>query len=333
MLKNTIYISRIFFSMLAVFLDKKTFNSHCSLEPILKSVDNLTCFDTTTENQIINRCKNADIIVTNKVILSESTLKKLPKLKLICIAATGTNNVNLKAAARLNIAVTNVAGYAKKSVAQYVFAQILEYYSQTSHHNKNVEDGLWSKSDTFCVLGNPITEVANKTIGIIGYGDLGSSVEKIALAFGMNVLIAERNDVEHIRENRHSFKDVCKQSDIITLHCPHTQSTESLINQESLNLMKPSAMLINTARGAIIDNKALLNALTNKTIAYAVLDVLDCEPPSSDHLLLTNQTSNLKITAHIAWASIEAQSRLLHLVALNIKAFIDNKSVNRVESI
>lgn len=318
--------------MRAVFLDKKTFNSTCSLEPIIKSVGNLTSFDTTTESQIINRCKNAEIIITNKVTLSESTLKQLPKLKLVCIAATGTNNVNLQAAARLNIAVTNIAGYAKQSLAQYIFAQILEYYSQTTHHNKNVERGLWSKSDTFCVLGNEITEIANKTIGIIGYGDLGSSVEKIALAFGMNVLIAERNDAQHIRESRHSFNDVCKQSDIITLHCPQTPSTENLINQESLKLMKSSAMLINTARGAIVDNQALLNALTNKSIAYAVLDVLDCEPPSSDHPLLNNQPSNLKITAHIAWASKEAQSRLLNLVAENIKAFINNKNVNRVES-
>lgn len=318
--------------MRAVFLDKKTFNTNCSLESILNGVDNLTSFDTTAKNQIINRCKNAEIIITNKVILSESTLKQLPKLKLVCIAATGTNNVNLQAAARLNIAVTNVAGYAKQSLAQYIFAQILEYYNQTTHHNKNVEHGLWSKSDTFCVLGNEITEIANKTIGIIGYGDLGSSVEKIALAFGMNVLIAERNDAKHIRENRHSFNDVCKQSDIITLHCPQTPSTENLINKESLKLMKPSAMLINTARGAIIDNQALLNALTNKSIAYAVLDVLDCEPPSSDHVLLNNQPSNLKITAHIAWASKEAQSRLLNLIAENIKAFINNKKLNRVES-
>lgn len=306
--------------MLAVFLDRKTFNSNCTLDPIINSVSELICFDTTTENQIINRCIYADIIIINKVILTEKTLEKLPKLKLICIAATGTNNVDLQAAARLNITVKNVAGYAKQSVAQYIFAQILEYYNQTTHHNKSVEDGLWSKSDTFCVLGNPIIEIADKTIGIIGYGDLGKSVEKIALAFGMNVLIAERNNVDNIRENRHSFEEVCKQSDIITLHCPHTPSTENLINQESLKLMKPSAMLINTARGAVINNQALLNALINKTIAYAVLDVLDCEPPSSDHLLLTNQTSNLKITAHIAWASNEAQS-LLFLLTRKIIVF------------
>ncbi|WP_076420208.1 D-2-hydroxyacid dehydrogenase [Colwellia sp. UCD-KL20] len=317
--------------MHAVFLDKKTFNSSSSTESINKQVNQLVCFDTTAPNKIIERCINADIIITNKVILSEKILKQLPQLKLICIAATGTNNVDLKAASRLNIAVTNVAGYAKQSVAQYVFSQILEYYNQTTHHHQNVENGLWPESDTFCVLGNPITEIANKTLGIIGYGDLGSSVEKIALAFGMKVLIAERNDAKHIRESRHSFEYVCKHADIISLHCPHVPSTEHLINAHSLALMKPSAMLINTARGAIIDNSALLDALNNKIIAYAVLDVLDCEPPPPNHMLLSNQPENLKVTAHIAWASNEAQSRLLDLVAQNIKAFINNKRVNRVD--
>jgi glycerate dehydrogenase len=316
--------------MRAVFLDKKTFNSNCSLENIVSTVDELICFDLTTNDEIVPRCINADIIITNKVVLNEYTLSQLPQLKLICIAATGTNNVDLKAAKKLNIAVTNAAGYAKQSVAQYVFAQILEYYNQTIHHHKNVENGLWPKSDTFCILGNEIIEIADKTIGIVGYGDLGSSVEKIALAFGMKVLIAERNDARNIRENRHSFEYVCKHSDIITLHCPHTPATEHLINKDSLNLMKPSAMLINTARGAIIDNHALLNALKNKTLAYAVLDVLDCEPPPPNHELLNNQPDNLKITAHIAWASNEAQLRLLNLVAGNIKSFINNKHINRV---
>jgi len=317
--------------MRAVFLDRKTFSAHCSLNAIENIVDDLTCFDTTTPEQIVSRSINADILLTNKVVINEETLQKLPNLKLICITATGTNNVNLQAAARLNIAVTNVAGYAKQSVAQYVFAQILEYYNQTNHHNNNVDKGLWSESDTFCVLGNPITEVANKTIGIIGYGDLGASVEKIAQAFDMKVLIAERHSAKHIRENRHSFEEVCQQSDIITLHCPYTPSTEHLMNETSLQLMKPSAMLINTARGAIIDNQALLTALKNKTIAYAVLDVLDCEPPPADHLLLVNQPTNLKVTAHIAWASHQAQLRLLNIVAQNIEAFLNKQSMNRVE--
>jgi len=309
--------------MYAVFLDKKTFSitDTSSIESITKQVSKLVCYDTTTTNKIIERCENADIIITNKVVLSEATLKQLPQLKLICVTATGTNNVDLTAASQLKIAVTNVAGYAKQSVAQYVFAQILEYFNQTTHHHNNVEKGLWPKSHTFCVHQNPIVEIANKTIGIIGYGDLGKRVEKIALAFDMKVLIAERNDAVAIRDNRHSFEYVCQHSDIITLHCPQVKATEQLINSHSLALMKPSAMLINTARGAIIDNQALLHALKNRTIAYAVLDVLECEPPPADHILLSHQLNNLKITAHIAWASNEAQQRLLNSVAQNIKAF------------
>ncbi len=316
--------------MRAVFLDQKTFNQNISLSAIESEVTSLECYPTTDENTLFERCINAEIIITNKVVLNEDTLKSLPSLKLICITATGTNNVDLIAAKKLNIAVTNVAGYAKQSVTQYVFSQILEYFSQTTHHHKNVENGLWSKSETFCALGNEINEVADKTIGIIGYGNLGATVETIAKAFGMNVMIAEREGSQTLRPNRHSLTDVLQQSDIITLHCPHTPETEHLINQQTLSLMKPSAMLINTARGAIINNNDLLNALTNKTIAYAVLDVLDCEPPPSNHILLVNQPKNLKITAHIAWATNQAQQRLLELVGENISHYKQGKQRNRV---
>ena len=318
--------------MRAVFLDRKTFNSNMPFNMIEEEVDELICYDTTTDEQIIERCKNTDIIITNKVLLNKNILQQCPKLKLICITATGTNNVDLTAAKTLKIAVTNVAGYAKQSVAQYVFSQILEYYSQTSHHHQNVEQGLWQASNTFCLLKNNITEVSDKTLGIIGFGNLGASVETIAKAFGMKVLIAERRGANVIRENRHSFEGVLQQSDIITLHCPETPATQNLINKNTLSLMKPSAMLINTARGAIINNNDLLTALINKKIACAALDVLDCEPPPPNHILLVNQLPNLKITAHIAWASTEAQIRLLTLVAKNINVFKNGKRFNRVES-
>jgi len=317
--------------MKAVFLDRKTFNHNLSLSTIEQQVNTLTCYQTTTPEQILQRCADADIIITNKVVLNEQIIKQLPNIKLICITATGTNNVDLIAAKKLGIAVTNVAGYAKQSVVQYVFAQILEYYNQTSHHNKNVEQGLWPKSDTFCLLANEITEVADKTLGIIGYGNLGRTVAVIAKAFGMKVMVAERQGVNSPRENRYLFEDVLKQADIVTLHCPQTPETEHCINKATLQLMKPTAMLINTARGAIINNTDLLEALKNKTIAYAVLDVLDCEPPPEDHLLLQNQPVSLKITAHIAWATNEAQLRLLTLVGKNISGFKQGKLLNRVE--
>ncbi len=318
-------------TMRAVFLDKKTFDPTLSLSGIEQVLTELHCFDTTPTEDIVKRCLNADIIITNKVLLSEQILKQLPQLKLICITATGFNNVDIKAAKALGIAVTNVSGYAKQSVAQYVFAQLLEYYSQTTHHNSNTEQGLWQKSDTFCYLGNTISELAGKTLGIIGYGSLGQSVATIALAFNMKVVIAERPNTTIIRDGRMAFDEVLTQSDVISFHCPQTPETTGMINSQLLKKMKTSAILMNTARGALVNNSDLLNALENEDIAYAILDVLDQEPPPADHLLLTAKLPNLKITAHIAWASIEAQQRLLELVAQNILAFSKNVRCNRVD--
>lgn len=317
--------------MHAVFLDQQTFNAKISLANIEAQTSSLTYYQTTQPSNVIERCFTAEIIITNKVILCAKILAQLPQLKLICIAATGTNNVDIAAANSLGIVVTNVSGYANNSVAQYVFAQILAYYSKTHHHNNNTEQGLWQSSPTFCYHGNGSTEVAGKTLGIIGYGSLGQSVAKLAAAFGMNILIAERQNSEQIRSSRTNFNDVVKKSDIISLHCPQNAETEHLVNQEFLAEMKPNSMLINTARGALIDNQALCNALKSKTIAYAVLDVLEQEPPPEEHLLLNAKLDNLKITAHIAWASFEAQQQLINLIAENISAFQQGNIVNRVD--
>ena len=318
--------------MQAVFLDRQTFDNKILLTHIKQHTDALTCYQTTQPADTVSRCQNAEIIITNKVVLSAKILEQLPKLKLICIAATGTNNVDIKTATSLGIAVTNVSGYANHSVTQYIFSQILEYYSQTSHHHKNTEQGLWQTSPTFCYHGNGINELAGKTLGIIGYGSLGHSVARLAKAFGMKVMIAERKSASKIREGRNSFTRVLQSADIISLHCPQTIETEQLVNDYFLQEMKSTAMLINTARGALIDNQALINALTNEKIAYAVLDVLEQEPPSRDHPLLGCDLPNLKITAHIAWASFQAQQRLIELIADNILAFKQERSVNRVDN-
>ncbi|MFB1015236.1 MAG: NAD(P)-dependent oxidoreductase, partial [Alteromonadaceae bacterium] len=214
----------------------------------------------------------------------------------------------------------------------YIFSHILEYDSQPSHHHKNTEQGLWQTSPTFCYHGNGINELAGKTLGIIGYGSLGQSVARLAKAFGMKVMIAERKSASKIREGRNSFTRVLQSADIISLHCPQTIETEQLVSDYFLQEMKSTAMLINTARGALIDNQALINALTNEKIAYAVLDVLEQEPPSRDHPLLGCDLPNLKITAHIAWASFQAQQRLIELIADNILAFKQDRSVNRVDN-
>jgi glycerate dehydrogenase len=324
--------------MHAVFLDSQTFSSNISFSAIERQISSLICYSTTSPDQLFERCQSADIVITNKVVFTDELLAKLPQLKLICIAATGYNNIDIEAASKHNIAVTNVSGYAGNSVAQYVLAQILEYYQQTCHHNINTEQGHWQQSETFCYHGNAITELAGKTLAIVGYGSLGKSVVNLAQAFGMRILISERptisSDNVEIRQGRVSFEDAITQADILSLHCPQTADTTNIINACVLAKMKPTAMLINTARGALVNSNDLLNALKTKQIAYAVLDVLEQEPPPADHPLLRalqdKALSNLKITAHIAWASSEAQQRLIELLSDNIAAFKNDKKLNRL---
>jgi len=315
--------------MQAVFLDQQTFSSSISLTSIESQVSQLNGYANTTDEKIIERCQSADIIITNKVLLSESVLKQLPQLKLVCIAATGMNNVDLSAAKALGITVNNVSGYSQASVSQYVFAQMLAYFNNTSHHNKNTEQGHWQKSPTFCYHGKGSQELAGKKLGIIGYGNLGQAVANIAQAFGMEVLIAERPNATNIREHRESFINVLKQADVLSLHCPQTAETENIINSESLALMKTSALLINTARGALVNSNDLLYALKHNIISHAILDVLEQEPPLPNHPLINalahNDINNLSLTAHIAWASIESQQRLINLVAANIQNFTQSR--------
>jgi len=321
----------------AVFLDSKTFSSNISFATIEQTVTTLTCYQTTTVEQVIERCKNADIIITNKVVLTAEMLVQLPQLKLICIAATGYNNIDVEAAKKYNIAVTNVSGYAGNSIAQYVFAQLLEYYQQTSHHNHNTAQGHWQKSDTFCYHGNAITELAGKTLAVIGYGCLGKTVANLATAFDLTVLISERPKSKTIRQGRVSFEQAITQADIISLHCPQTPDTTNLINTAVLTKLKENAVLVNTARGALVYSIDLLTALKNKQIGYAVLDVLEQEPPLADHPLLLalqdDSVNNLKITAHIAWASSESQQRLINLLSENIAAFKKGIRLSRLDNV
>lgn len=317
--------------MRAVFLDQQTFSDAVAFDAIKAQVSELVCYPTTQPDEVVNRCQHADIIITNKVVLDGNLLSQLQQLKLICIAATGYNNIDINAANKLGIAVTNVSGYAGQSVAQYVFAQILNYYQNIQSHNNNCKQGLWQTSETFCLQGKAITELAGKTLGIIGYGNLGKAVESIAKAFEMKVIISERPSTSTIRAGRVSFNEVIKEADIISLHCPQTAETENLINANILAEMKNSAMLINTARGALVNSDDLLLALKSKQIAFAALDVLEQEPPPNDHPLLQSSLENLVITAHIAWASTEAQQRLISLLANNIAAYKNKQNLNRLD--
>lgn len=307
--------------MKAVFLDQQTFIDDIDLSAIEHQVTNLECFKTTSPNNVIERLQTADIAITNKVVLNEKTLKQLPNLKLICIAATGMNNVDLAAAKALGIAVMNVAGYAAPSVAQYVFSQLLNFYTNTEKHNQLVRTGTWQTHQTFCLHGPSFNELSGKTLGILGYGHLGQKVAAIAEAFDINVIIAERPQAKEVRTGRVSFESMLTQADIISLHCPQTPETEGLFDKAVFARMKPNSVLVNTARGPIVNNEDLLAALESKQIAGAILDVLEQEPPPADHILLTNQPNNLVITGHVAWASKQAQQRLINLLAGNINTF------------
>ena len=307
--------------MKAVLLDSQTFSNGISFNEIEQQVQQLDVYPLTDSKHVVERLRGANIAITNKVVLDKKIIEALPELELICVAATGVNNVDLRAAQAHGVSVKNVSGYAEFTVAQYIFAQILEHFSNIKSHNTDTQAGHWQNAETFCLHGKPMWELKDKIIGLVGYGVLAQAVERIALAFGMNVIVAERKGALHVREGRSAFEKVLSNADIISLHCPLTVDTDGLIDANALSLMKSSAMLINTARGAVVNSLDLKRSLQNKQIALAVLDVLEQEPPPAGHPLLAEPMENLKITGHIAWATMEAQQRLLAMVADNIKQF------------
>ncbi|CAE6499957.1 Glycerate dehydrogenase [Nitrosomonas nitrosa] len=286
-------------------------------------------FDDTTPEQVPERIKDAEIIVINKALLDRATLAYAHRLKLICIAATGYNNVDLVAAAERNIPVCNVRGYATPSVAQHVFMLMLNLTCRFVEYRQLVKQGGWQKSVHFCPLDFGIEELSGKTLGIIGYGELGQAVAHIARAFGMRLLIADHKD-KPPRPGRTAFDQVLSQADFITLHCPLSEETHNLISQREFALMKPSAYLINTARGGLVNEDDLLHSLSSGRIAGAATDVLQKEPPVEGNPLLNYPRSNLIITPHTAWASRDSRQRLLDLIAENIRHFLQNKPFNQI---
>ena len=302
-----------------VFLDASTLGNDIDLTQLGEL--SCQCWDMTSPEQVVERASSATYLITNKVQITETIMLKLPKLKLICVAATGMNNVDLSAANKLGIEVKNVTDYAGTSIAQLVFSYLSELLLHTQHYANLVQQGAWSNSPHFCVFDKPFVELAGKKIGLIGYGVLAKSVERVAQAYDMQVLISERKGSSEVRAGRVSFEQVIEQSDVLSIHCPLSVETENLISTPEFNKMKPSAVLVNTARGGIVNEQALLNALFSKQISGAATDVLTQEPPSKDHPMLINQPNNLIITPHIAWATKEARQRVLAQVIENIRSF------------
>ena len=290
----------------------------------LNQFGDVTYYDTTSKEDVLQRAKDADILVINKIVMDKDTLAECKNLKLITILATGYNIVDVEAAKTLGITVCNVPYYSTNSVAQLTFAFILEFACKLSLHTQSVARGDWQNCKDFAYTLDTLHELYGKTLGIIGYGSIGKKVAQIGKAFGMNVLISTRTPVEGCV----SKEEVFKNADFVTLHCPLNEQSKLMINEKSLALFKPTAYLINTARGGLIDENALANALNSGKIAGAALDVLTSEPPKADNPLI--HAKNCIITPHMAWASFEARVRLLHATEDNVRAFLQNAPINKV---
>ena len=292
-------------------------------------------YEATADAQVAERIANATVAVSNKVRIDDAAMRNAPHLRLICIAATGANHVDLDAARRRGIAVCNVPGYATASVVQHVFALILALSIRLPDYQQALRAGRWQQGSQFCLLDYPIREISGKTLGIIGYGELGQAVARVAEAFGMKVMVAQyryghREGQPNAGQTRIPLQELLPQVDILSLHCPLTPETRGLIGAAELALMRPDALLINTARGGIVDEAALAAALCQGKLGGAGVDVLTQEPPTQGNPLLTANIPNLILTPHIAWASREARQRLVNEVAANIRAFLQGEARHRV---
>ena len=316
-----------------VFLDARTFGD-VSLEAFTERWQ-CAIYQITSPAEVVNRLKDNAVAVTNKVAIDHSILSKpeARDLQLIAVAATGTDIIDRQATNKLGIKVCNVPGYATQSVAQFTMALILELATHVGGYGKVVKAGAWQKSPVFSLLDFPTMELKGKKLGIIGYGNIGRTVAAMARSCGMEVLIVGRpGSDEPISSGRISVEQLLQESDIVTLHCPLTPRTENLINEHTLSLMKPTAFLINTARGALVDEAALIEALRTRRLAAAALDVISQEPPAADHPIVeaAKELDNLLVTPHTAWSAREARERLLSEVADNISAFFDGRPRNLV---
>jgi len=312
-----------------VVLDGYTLNpGDLSWERLL-SLGNCSVYDRTAPEEVVAEATEAQLVLTNKAVFSRSIIEALPLLKYIGVMATGYNVVNLEAASEHGIVVTNVPIYGTASVAQMVFAHVLHFTQRVGDHNRSVHAGRWSSASDWCFWDFPQRELAGMTIGIVGFGRIGRATAKLADAFGMKALVVSRSTIDLPDYAQIvDLNTLFSESDVVSLHCPLTTETEGLVNAARLRMMKPSALLINTSRGPLIDERALADALQRGIIAGAGLDVLSSEPPPEDHPLLG--VKNCTITPHIAWATRSARGRLLDTVVDNVAAYLNDQPQNVV---
>ena len=311
-----------------VFLDKGSLRANIR-RPVFPHewVD----YDETEAADVVERLKGATIAVTNKVRLRKAELEQLPELGFIAVAATGVDIIDIEYCRQRSLPVSNVRNYARHAVPEHALMLMLTLRRNLVRYLEDVRDGAWAEAHTFCLFNHPIHDLNQSTLGIIGYGALGRAVERLALAFGMTVLISEHKGARNIRTGRASFDEVLRTSDIITLHAPLTGETRHMISTDELERMKPSAILINTARGGLVDERALASALKRGTIGGAGFDVLSTEPPREGNPLLELTLPNFLLTPHNAWASIEAMQALADQLVDNIEAYARGEPQNLVK--
>ena len=315
--------------MKAVFLDYESLDKNDLDFSALREVfTDLELYPSTLATQVLERVQHADVVITNKVVLDTENLKQCLSLKLILISATGTNNVDLAQAKAQGITVCNCQGYGTSAVAQHTLMLMLTLATSVIQYDHAVKQGEWNKSPIFCLLDFPIVELAGKTLGILGYGELGQAVAKLAEAFGMKIIVGALPN--RSTENRVALSELLPQVDFLSLHCPLTEETRDLIDSKAFEKMKPSAFLINCARGGIVNEHDLATALRTGKIAGAATDVLSVEPPKEGNVLLANNIPNLIITPHSAWGSVDARQRIVQQLTENASAFQQGKPIRQI---
>lgn len=303
-------------------------NGDISLK-VFEQFGQVEIFDVTEPTQVADRVKDADMVICNKTLLNRDNLKEAKNLKYIGLFATGYNNIDIEYTNEKGITVCNAPGYSTEAVAQHTFAFILSILNRVGEYNETVKQGDWIKSRTFSYFPLPLSELSQKTIGIVGYGSIGKRVGDIAKAFNMKVLVHNRSKIQDETVLQVTFDELLAKSDIVTLHCPLNKDSENIMNEEAFNKMKDGAVFVNTARGGMVDEIALRKALTSGKLLGAGVDVLRSEPMDKDCPLFN--APNCYITPHIAWAGVETRTRLLKLVTDNIQAFLDGRPQNTVK--
>ena len=321
--------------MHAVFLDYKTVDSgDLDLGSIKAVLPEIEVYPYSNEAEVLNRIKDTQVAIANKIEFDSKVFAHAKNLELICVTATGTNNIDLHSAKNSDVMVCNIRDYCTESVTQHVLLSILSLSHSYADYMNSIQKGEWQDGSGFSLLNHPIKELSGKKLGIVGFGVLGKGVAKAASALGMEILVSESFDPNKESKDsmkRVGFDELLSASDVISLHCPLTKETSGIFNDDAFEKMKSSAILINTARGGLVNDQALIKAIESKSIAGAAIDVLDQEPPGSDHSLMQKEYKNMIITPHIAWAAREARQRALDRIADNVEAFQKGSPINVVK--